>query len=396
MSFISIGQHVDKLGENLIATRRDFHMFPELSGEEQRTAGIVAEKLEALGLEVTTGVGGHGVIGLLHGKHAGPVVAWRADMDASPSEDTLDVPYKSRVPGVKHVCGHDVHTTVGLGIAEVLSLRRENIAGTIKFIFQPAEENATGAQAVIQDGGLDDPHPEAIFGLHVAPLPVGTIGSVAGMILPGITVFHVHYEFDHPSQSDLEVLTRKISDALLPLNTIPMDFNIVFNPDVDLKSFVMIFGLPLIDDNTGKIKGLQGLVRAANEELYMQTGEKIRTLLDEILEDSPFKFSFSWPETISLPATINDKNLEKRMQSAISKEIGPENLILLNNPVPFNSEDFAMYLQYIPGVFYWLGVANESRGIKGVPHTPDFDVDEESILVGTRVGANVLLEYLAH
>ncbi len=399
MDSVSIAQHVESLREKLIATRRDFHMYPELAGEEKRTSGIVAERLTELSLEVTTGIGGYGVVGLLRGNQGGPVVAWRADMDASQSENTLDVPYKSRVPGVKHVCGHDVHTTVGLGIAEVLASQRENIAGTIKFIFQPAEENATGAWAMIQDGVLEDPCPEAIFGLHAAPLPVGMIGSVKGMILPGMTVFAVQYEESEANQSELEALTQKISKGLTALNIIPMDMNAilgtVFTSGVTLAPTVLVAGRPVIDESTKRINGLRGMVRTTGDEkLRQQTKEKIRGCLDEILKDSPMKFTFSWPETISVPDTINDEQLEKRMRASIRKEIGQGNLLLANNPVPFNSEDFSMYLQHVPGVFYWLGVASGSRGIAGVPHTPEFDVDEESILVGTRVMANLLLDYL--
>ena len=400
MDSVSIAQHVECLRKKLIATRRDFHMYPELSGEEKRTSGIVAKRLMELGLEVTTGIGGYGVVGLLRGKRAGSVVAWRADMDAFQSEDTLDVPYKSRVPGIRHVCGHDVHTTVGLGIAEVLSSQRENIAGTIKFIFQPAEENATGARAMIQDGVLENPRPEAIFGLHVAPLPIGVIGSVEGMMLPGLTKFAVHYESIQATQSELEALTQKISDALSSLNIIPMGMDAILDmmvtPGATLEPIVLVAGWPIVDESSEKINGLQGLVRTTgNEKLRMQTKEKIKNCLDEILEDSPVKFSFSWPDSISLPDTINHEHLEKRMRTSISKEIGQENLLLVSNPMPFNSEDFSMYLQHIPGVFYWLGDANEARGITGMPHMPDFDVDEESILVGTRVMASLLLDYLS-
>ena len=401
MASMSIAQHVEIIREKLITTRRDFHMYPELAGEEKRTAGIVAKRLEELGLEVATGIGGYGVVGLLRGKQTGPVVAWRADMDAFQSENTLDVPYKSRVPGVKHVCGHDVHTTIGLGIAEVLASQRENIPGTIKFIFQPAEENATGARAMIQDGVLKDSRPEAIFGLHAAPLPAGTIGSVEGMMLPGFTSFSVQFEDNQATQSELEALAQKISQALTSLNIIPMDMDgflgTIFTPGVTLEPTVLVFGWPVVDESTGSTYGIQGMVRTTgNEGLRLQTKENIKRCLDEVLKDSPTKFTFSWPETISLPDMVNDKKLEKRMRSYISNETGQENLLLVNNPVPFNSEDFSMYLQHIPGVFYWLGVANKSRGIVGMPHTPDFDVDEESILVGVRVMSNLLLDYLAN
>ena len=399
MDSVSIEQHIESLRENLIATRRDFHMYPELAGEEKRTSGIVARRLTELGLDVVTDIGGYGVVGLLHGKQTGPVVAWRADMDAFQSENTLDVPYKSRVPGVKHVCGHDVHTTIGLGIAEVLSSHRENISGTIKFIFQPAEENATGARAMIQGGVLENPRPEAIFGLHVAPLPVGTIGSVEGMMLPGFTSFSIHFEDSQSAQAELEALTQKILQTLTSLNIIPMDMNSfldqIFTPGATLEPTVLVFGWPVVDEFTGSINGIQGMVRTTgNEVMRLQTKENIKRCLDEVSKDSPTEFTFSWPEKISLPDTVNDEHLEKTMRTHISNEIGQENLLLVNNPVPFNSEDFSTYLQHIPGVFYWLGVANNSRGIVGMPHTPDFDVDEKSIMIGVRVMSNLLLGYL--
>ena len=400
MDSVSIAQHVESLRENLIATRRDFHMYPELAGEEKRTSGIVAKRLTELGLDVATDIGGYGVVGVLHGKKTGPVVAWRADMDAFQSENTLDVPYKSRVPGVKHVCGHDVHTTVGLGIAEVLANQRENFPGTIKFIFQPAEENATGAKAMIKDGVLKNPRPDAIFGLHVAPLPTGIISSVAGMILPGMTTFSIHYEDNQATQQELEVLTQKIMDSLTSLNILPMEMdailNAIFTPGATIEPTVLVGGWPSIEESTEKIIGVQGLVRTTgNDELRLETKENIQNCLNKIQKASPVKISFSWPESITLPDTINDEYLEKAMRTSISKVIGQENLLLANNPVPLNSEDFSMYLQHIPGVFYWLGVANESRGIVGMPHTPDFDVYEESILIGTNVMANLLLDYLA-
>ncbi|HSG43735.1 MAG TPA: M20 family metallopeptidase [Anaerolineales bacterium] len=397
----SIAQHVESIKDKLIATRRDIHMYPELAGEEKRTSEIVEKRLTDLGLEVSTGIGGYGVVGILHGKQTDPVVAWRADMDAFQSENTLDVPYKSRVPGVKHVCGHDVHTAIGLGIAEVLANQRENISGTIKFIFQPAEENATGAHAMIQAGVLKNPRPDAIFGLHVAPLPTGIISSVSGMILPGMTMFSIDYEDSQVAQQELEVLTQKIMDSLTSLNILPMEMDAIlsaiFTPGATLEPTVLVGGWPSVEESTGKIIGVQGLVRTTgNEEVRLKTKENIKNCLNEIQKESPVRFTFLWPETITLPATINDEHLEKTMRTSISRVIGQEKLLLANNPVPLNSEDFSMYLQHIPGVFYWLGVANESRGIAGMPHTPDFDVDEESILIGTNVMANLLLDYLAN
>ena len=176
--------------DSLVATRRDFHMHPELSNREERTSRVIAEKLKALGLEgIRTGVSRHGVVAVLKGGKPGPVVAIRADMDALPVEETLDVPYKSRNKGVKHACGHDVHMTVALGTAEILAKMRADVPGTVKFIFQPAEEGPpegenSGAAEMIKEGALADPRPAAIYALHTAPdIEAGKIGFNPGPML---------------------------------------------------------------------------------------------------------------------------------------------------------------------------------------------------------------------
>src|SRR5689334_631156 len=181
-----VAEAAESMRARLVEQRRDFHMHPELSNREERTSRIVAERLRALGLdEVRTGVGKYGVVALLKGAKPGPVVAVRADMDALPIQETIDVPYKSQTPGVKHACGHDVHTTVELGVAEVLSKMRDQISGSIKFIFQPAEEGAPqgeegGASFMIKEGALENPRPSVIFGLHTTGADVGQIEYHSG------------------------------------------------------------------------------------------------------------------------------------------------------------------------------------------------------------------------
>ena len=168
--------------DELIEIRRDIHRHPEVSGREERTAGVVAGRLRALGLEVRTGVGGHGVVGLLRGASPGPIVAFRADMDAVASTDPDPVDFASTVEGVRHICGHDIHTTVGLALAEGMAAIRDELAGSVMFIFQPAEENATGARAMLEDGAFDSLVPDAIFAYHTAPLEVGEVGTKRGAI----------------------------------------------------------------------------------------------------------------------------------------------------------------------------------------------------------------------
>src|SRR5437016_9441560 len=185
-----IARGAEAMRPALVATRRDFHQHPELSNREERTSRIVAERLRALGFdEVRTNVARHGVVAVLKGKQAGPVVALRADMDALPINETMDVPYKSLVPGVKHACGHDAHTTIGLGVAELLSKMRDQIHGSVKFLFQPAEEGPPpgeegGAALMIKEGALENPRPQAIFGLHT--MPTIEAGQIAYHIGPAM------------------------------------------------------------------------------------------------------------------------------------------------------------------------------------------------------------------
>src|SRR5713226_5027000 len=227
---LQIAQSAEALRAKLIEQRRDFHMHPELSNREERTSRIVAERLRALGLdELKTGVGKYGVVALLKGSRPGPVVAVRADMDALPIQETIDVPYKSQTPGVKHACGHDVHTTVELGVAEVLSKLRDQISGTIKFIFQPAEEGAPqgeegGAALMVKEGALENPRPSVIFGLHPMPgIEAGQIGYHSGAAMASSDRFTITIrgKGSHGAQPQLGVDAVTIAaEAVTALQTI--------------------------------------------------------------------------------------------------------------------------------------------------------------------------------
>lgn len=188
-----IASSVDASGADWIAIRRDLHQHPELSGQEVRTAKIVADALRKLGLEVRTGIGGHGVVGILNGGRPGPLVAYRADMDAVRSNAPDPAAFPSTTPGVRHICGHDLHVTIGLALASALTREKANLPGRVMFIFQPSEENATGARAMLNAGLFGQDKPAAIFGLHTAPMDVGQITSKPGLMMhpnriaPGVT-----------------------------------------------------------------------------------------------------------------------------------------------------------------------------------------------------------------
>ena len=395
MKQTQIAQLAEALRDELSATRRDFHMHPELAGLEQRTAGIVAEKLREYGLKVSTGVGGYGVIGLLEGRREGPVVAWRADMDAVPGDEMLDAPYKSRVPGVVHICGHDAHTTIGLGLAQVLSAMRDQVAGQVKFIFQPAEETVTGARAIIEAGGLEAPRPGAIFALHIAPLPVGRVGSVSGMVLPGMTAFRIVLKnAATPSQIDacLQAI-RSLSTVNFPSSAAGLtDFLDAMEAGSAALDRFIVISCSL--NQAQGVGAIEGVARVANAGLWRQLPGLLRSSLEAALGAAAADVGLEWPERPSFPDTLNHAGLEAELRPVLERVLGRENVAGLKHAFPFNSEDFAFYQQQLPGVMYWLGATHMQRGIISVPHMPGFDIDEECLVTGVKAMAQVLLAYL--
>jgi amidohydrolase len=392
-----ISEAAEALRAKLIEQRRDFHMHPELSNREERTSRIVAERLRALGLDdVRTGVGKYGVVAVLKGSKPGPVVAVRADMDALPIQETIDVPYKSLVPGVKHACGHDVHTTVELGVAEVLSKMRDQISGSIKFIFQPAEEGAPqgeegGASLMIKEGALENPRPSAIFGLHTMPsIEAGQIAYHSGPAMASSDRFTITIrgKGSHGAQPQLGVDAVTIAaEAVTAIQTIRSRRIDPLEPLVI--TIGTIKGGERYNIVAGEVK-MEGTMRTFNEEVRSSAQEMMRQNLAGVTSahGASFDLVFDSPN----PVTYNDPRLVEETLPTIRRLVGDANLIA---PKPFMpSEDFSYYQKVIPGFFYYLGVGNKAKGITAAWHTAQFDVDEESILVGVKVMTNVLLDYL--
>ncbi|MDQ3803797.1 MAG: amidohydrolase [Acidobacteriota bacterium] len=392
-----VAREAEALREQLVAQRRDFHMHPELSNREERTARVVAERLKALGLtDIKTKVGRHGVTALLVGGRPGPVVAVRADMDALPIEETIDVPYKSRNPGVKHACGHDVHTTVELGVAEVLTKMREEVRGTVKFIFQPAEEGAPageegGAKLMIKEGALENPRPQAIFGLHTEPnVQAGQIGYHSGPAMASSDRFTItvrgkssHGAQPHNGVDSIVVAAECVtaiqnirSRRIDPLEPIVISvgqihggnrFNIIA-PEVKME---------------GTMRTLSEAVRARAQALMRETVQNVTAAYGATSE-------VEFEENAAV--TYNDPALVEQTLPAIRRAVGEKNALAIKPFMP--AEDFAYYQKVVPGFYYFLGVGNRARGITAGWHTPEFDVDEESLVVGVKVMSNVLLDYL--
>src|SRR6185503_17333673 len=289
----------EALRPRLIEQRRDFHMHPELSNREERTSRIVAEKLRALGLDdVKTGVGKYGVVAILKGSKPGPVVAVRADMDALPIQETIDVPYKSKNPGVKHACGHDVHTTVQLGVAEVLSKMRDQIAGSIKFIFQPAEEGAPqgeqgGASLMIKEGALENPRPQAIFGLHTAGFEVGQIGFHSGPAMASSDRFTITIRGrkSHGAQPQLGV------DAIVIAAECVTAIQTIRSRRIDpLEPLVITIGTIKGGDRNNSIAEevkMEGTMRTLNDSVRTQALELMRQTLANVTSAYGAKFELS-------------------------------------------------------------------------------------------------------
>lgn len=393
-----IAQAADALKPKLIEWRRDFAMHPELSNREERTSRVVAERLRALKFdEVKTGIALHGVIGVLKGGKPGPVVAWRADMDGLPIDDRVEAPYKSQNKGVKHACGHDSHIAVGLGIAELLAGMRADIPGTVKLIFQPAEEGPPdgetgGAIQMVREGALDNPRPLAIFGLHAFPIhPAGHIGYSNGPMLASADSFYItvkgkkaHGAWPHLSIDAVTIA----SECVLALQSIR-------SRRIDpLQPMVLTVG-SMHGGNRSNIIAeevrMEGTLRTFNEGVR----EGVRTMMKQTMAGCTAthgaSFDLRWDQN-SYPATINPQPLTDWSVGVLNRVLGQDKVHL--DPPVMGAEDFSYFQKEIPGFFYFLGVRNEQRGIVASNHTSEFDLDEDALPAGVKSGAALLLDYL--
>jgi len=392
-----ISRAAEGLRAKLVEQRRDFHMYPELSNREERTSRVIAEKLRALGLdEIKTGVGKYGVVALLKGKLPGGVVAVRADMDALPIQETINPPYKSRNEGVKHACGHDAHMTIQLGVAETLSKMRDRVRGSIKFIFQPAEEGAPpgergGAQFMVEEGALENPRPSAIFGLHVMPnIDAGQIGYNSGPAMASSDRFSitirgkkVHGAYPHDGV-DAVVVAAECVTALQTIRSRRIN-----TQEPLVITLGSIHGGNRFNIVADEVK-LEGTMRTLSEEVRTKAIEMMKQTLAGVT--SAYGASYEMELGANTPLTYNDPALVEATLPVMRKIIGEKNV---TSPKPqMGAEDFSRYQKIIPGFFYFLGVGNREKGVTAMIHTPDFDIDEESLVVGVKLMSNMLLDYL--
>ena len=367
---------------DLIALRRDLHQHPELSGAEVRTSALVAARLNALGLEVRTGIGGHGVVGLLRGGRPGPLVAYRADMDAVPSDAPDPVEFQSLTAGIRHICGHDLHTTIGLAIAAALTEVRRELRGSVLFIFQPAEERAVGAVAMLADDLFRDGRPVAIYALHTAPLQVGRLATAAGGLMAGRDRLMVSIT----GPGDLRRAADSVHGVLERAGTVAPDRRFTPAPP----SLVMVEAFPVRASAEGLQLGAEVTLASAEVRAVFRaqlTRDLARLDLSEV------RVTLSYQEK-RIAGVTNDPALVAGGNAAIGRELGDSAVTMVTTVLPAFSEDFGSFQERVPGVMYFLGVSNAAKGWVGMPHSPQYVADEGAILIGARAMTAVLLARL--
>jgi len=397
-----------KVESKVIACRRDIHEHPELGNREVRTAKIVADRLRELGIEVQEHVAHTGVVGLLRGGKPGKVVGLRADMDALPVTEQVDVPFASKVRttyngqevGVMHACGHDAHVAILLGVAEVLSGMREQIPGTVKFLFQPAEEGAPegeegGAELMVKEGALKNPNVNAVFGLHVTSrFPVGEIAYKPEGMMAAVDSFEVvvHGKQTHGAYPWLGVDPIVIaSQIVLGLQTIPSR-----QLDSTLAPSIVTVGAihggvrnNIIPDQVEMI----GTIRSLDAKMREDIHTRIRRTVENIATSGGATATVTI--TTGYPITYNDPSLTEKTLPSLRDAAGAANVRLVN--ATLGAEDFSFFQQAARGVFFWLGTRPPSQTAEQAAsnHSPLFYVDESGLGLGVKALARVAVDYLA-
>jgi amidohydrolase len=404
-----INKKADSLQSQVVAWRRDFHEHPELGNHEFRTSAIIAKHLQSLGMEVKTGIATTGVVGILRGAKPGPVVALRADMDALPVTERTPVPFASKVKtmyngketGVMHACGHDSHMAMLMAVAEVLSSMKSELHGTVKFIFQPAEEGVLpgekgGAEEMVKEGALENPKVDVIFGLHInSQTEVGKItyrpgGTMAGVNDMQIIVKGRSAHGAYPwSSVDPIVVSAQIINNLQTI--VSRNVNITENPAVVTIGAINGGNRSNIIPETVEMLGTLRTFSHTDEQLLIVRVKQIAT---KTAEANNAVAEVKIPYSTHYPVTFNDPALTEKMLPTLQRTAGTAN-VLLRPPVT-GAEDFSFYEEKVPGIFFFLGGMPKGGDPQTAPshHTPDFYIDESGFSLGVKALCNLTLDYM--
>ena len=387
-SLLDLSQEVGQRRAGLVALRRDFHRHPELSLQEHRTATAIAEKLQAAGLEVRTGIAGTGVVGILRGDKPGRVAAWRADIDALPLTETLALPFVSETPGVMHACGHDGHTAIALTMAEILAARRRDLPGTAVFVFQPGEEVFGGAQKMIQAGVLEQPRVETVLGLHpTTQYPAGHVAVKAGPSMASADFFDIavkgkggHGAFPHLSIDPITVAAH-----------IVIGLQDLVSREVAAQETAVL--------TVGQIEGgtkhniipesavLRGSIRAFKMQVRDQLVERLSAFASRMAQayraEAHVQFQGGF-----CPPVVNDAAWAGHVHELAVDEVGAA-CVPEATPV-MGSDDMSLFLDARPGCYFWVGIAPTDK--EPMPHHhPGFEMNEAGLEIGVRMGLRTLL-----
>ncbi len=388
MTFLDEAQEIK---DEIIALRRDFHRHPELGFEEVRTASIVTERLKNLGLEVTTGVAETGVVGLLKGQAESPVLLLRFDMDALPILEDTGADYASESPGVMHACGHDSHVAVGLSVAKLLATHRDQLAGTVKFVFQPAEEGGGGAERMVEAGVLEEPNPDYSMAMHVwNEKPVGWYALNPGPMMAGAEIFSVkvtgkggHGAAPHNSV-DPVVATAQIITALQTIasrNINPLDSAVISVCTVDAGTAFNIIPQEAV---------FSGTIRTFKPEVFKIVKNRFEAIINSTAEAMGCQAEISM-ERVTLPVA-NDPDLVALMEDVVST-VDPDAKVDPHHQT-MGSEDFSFMMDDIPGCFLMVGSANPDKGLDYGHHHPKFNIDESCLPYAVAVLSKGAIEIL--
>ncbi|MDZ7647754.1 MAG: amidohydrolase [Cytophagales bacterium] len=402
-----IDQQASELEANVIQWRRHFHEFPELSNREVKTGAYIAEHLKKLGLEVQYPVAKTGVVALLKGAKPGPVIALRADIDALPVTERNSLPFASKVKttyndqetGVMHACGHDTHTAILMGVAEILSKNKADLKGTVKFIFQPAEEGAPageegGAALMVKEGVLENPKVDVIFGMHImsiAPLGVITYKPAGMMAAADWFSIKVKGRQAHGSSPWMSI------DPIVVSAQIISGLQTIVSRQTDLTKEAAVITVGRIQSGIRENiipeeAMMAGTIRTLDVEMQDKIHEKVRLTATKIAESAGATAEVTIDK--KFPLTYNDPALTEKMVPSLVKAAGKEKVMQI--PAITGSEDFSEYQKKVPGLFFFVGAMPPNQDPNTVPshHTPDFMIDESALLTGLKAMLNVTLDYM--
>ncbi len=376
--------------EDMVRWRRDFHRHPEIGFQENRTAGIIAETLRQLGLEVQTGMGQTGVVGLLEGDRDGPTILLRFDMDALPVHEENQIDFISQSPGLMHACGHDGHMAMGLAVARIMAGYQEKMAGRIKFLFQPAEEGLGGALAVMAAGALENPRPAAALAMHLwNEIPYGKIRVTAGPTMASSSIFSLTVK----GKGGHGAVPHRSIDPILAAAHIVTALQSIVSRNIDpQESVVVTIGQMTAGTTFNVIPDkaiLKGTVRSYDDELHRDVYRRILEMAQNMA--AALRCTASMETVAIVPAVVNAARPTAAVRKAAVAIVGEDNVIQGRT---MGAEDMGYILQQIPGCYFFIGSQNEEKGFNFPHHHPRFDFDERALVLGVATMTQAVAGYV--